>query len=400
MTRNRKIKQARQPFHLLCKPIGAQCNLRCSHCFYLEKKDLYPGETHWPMDEKVLERFVKAYIHSHPPYVQEIQFAWQGGEPTLMGLDFFRRALELQKKHARKGLRIANALQTNGTLLDDEWGRFLAENAFLVGISVDGPEQIHNRFRPYPDGRGSFARVMEGVETLKRNNVEFNTLTCLQSDNAEHPVVVYEFLKSIGSRFFQFIPIVEPMPDGTLSDRTVSGKQFGNFMNGVFDEWLKADIGEIFVQHFDVMLGMVMGQPSSICVHSPVCGRALVVEHNGDVYACDHFVTETHRLGNVMNDSLTWMVDGEEQATFGRNKSASLPRHCQTCRYLRFCYGGCPSDRHLTTPDGEPGLNVCCEGYAAFYAHTLPIFTAMAEALRQRRPAREWMQMAGQQRPG
>ncbi len=392
MKTKRRKKQAGQPFHLLCKPIGARCNLRCAHCFYLEKSNLYPGETNWSMSDEVLERFVKFYLETQAEGVGEVQFAWQGGEPTLMGVDFFRRAVALQRQHAKPGLRISNALQTNGTLLDDEWGKFLHDEQFLVGISLDGPEALHNRFRPHPDGRGSFADAMRGLAALRRHEVEYNTLTCVQADNADHPGRVYDFLKNeCGSRFMQFIPIIEPGEGGGVSPQTATGEQWGRFMCGIFDEWLKGDVGEIYVQHFDVLLGLVLGRPAALCVYSPVCGRALVVEHNGDVYACDHFVTEQHKRGNLLVDSPLWLIDGEKQAEFGREKSARLPRYCRECEYLRLCYGGCPSDRLSQTPDGEPGLNSVCAGYKMMFAHLTPVLEAMGRALRKGRPAKEWL---------
>lgn len=384
---HRKIKPASVPFHLLCKPIGAQCNLRCEHCFYLEKTALYAGETSWTMSDETLEAFTRAYIAAQPEGVREVQFAWQGGEPTLLGVDFFRRAVAAQKRYARAGMQVTNALQTNGTLLDDAWGTFLHDHGFLVGLSVDGPERLHDRYRRGPDGEGSFARVMRGLEVLQRCGVEYNTLTCVQSDNAQYPEEVYRFLTGLGSTFLQFIPIVEPV-DGGVSERTVSGEAFGQFMNGVFDAWLPADVGRVFVQLFDVVLGMVMGYPSSLCVHAQTCGRALVVEHNGDVYACDHFVSDDMRRGNITKDALAWMVDGAPQARFGMDKRDSLPDTCRACSWLRLCNGGCPATRI----DGE---NWVCDGYAAFYDHTIPVFESMARALRNKRPASEWLQFSG-----
>ncbi len=389
-----KIKQAGQPFHLLCKPTGPLCNLRCSHCFYLEKVELYPDENRWRMPDEVLERFTQVYIHAQPQGVQEVQFAWQGGEPTLLGVDFFRCAIELQQKYARKGMRIANALQTNGTLIDDEWAGFLAKNNFLIGFSIDGPQELHDRYRVDAKGEGSFAPAMRGLEAMKRHNVEFNTLTCVQADNADHPEEVYEFLKSIGSKFMQFIPIVESGPDGRLSPETLTPEQWGRFMCGIFDQWLKEDVGEIFVQHVDTLLGIVAGYPSALCVHSPVCGRALAIEHNGDIYSCDHFVTPRHLLGNITRDSMAWMVDGEQQTRFGRDKSATLSAKCRACKYLRLCYGGCPVNRLARTAEDEP-QNAVCEGYYAYYEHIVPILTAMAAAIKDRRPARDWLQFAG-----
>lgn len=345
------------------------------------------------MNEATLERLTRLYITSQPLGVREVQFAWQGGEPTLMGIDFFRRAVALQKKYARPGLRVTNAFQTNGTLLDDDWARFFAEEDFLVGISIDGPEPLHNRYRSFPDGRGSFAAVMKGLEVLQQHRVEFNTLTCVQSDNAEHPLEVYRFLKEIGSTFMQFIPVMEPLPGGGVSEASLRGDQFGRFLLTIFEEWLKGDIGRIFVQHFDVLLGILVQGVSALCAHAPVCGRALVVEHNGDVYACDHFVTPTHLRGNLKKDPLTRLVDCPQQKAFGLAKSSTLPRYCRECPYLFLCYGGCPAHRIAKTPDGEEGLNANCSGYRLFYASALPTLEKMAKALHAGRPARDWVWM-------
>jgi len=386
------LREARAPFHVLAKPIGPLCNLACDYCFYLEKEELFPETrgNEFRMSDETLEEFTRQYLGCQPPSAGEINFAWQGGEPTLMGIDFYRRALELQRKYRKPGQKVTNALQTNGVLLDDEWARFLKENEFLVGLSIDGPRELHDRFRKDREGRGSFDRVMSGLEALKRQGTEFNTLTVVQSDNGDHPEEVYRFLKEIGSRYLQFIPIVEPLPEGGVSTRTVGSKQWGRFMCGVFDEWIRIDIGEVYVQHFDMVLGRYMGQPASLCVHSPVCGRAVAIEHDGSLYSCDHFVIPENRLCSIWERSLTEMIDGEFQAAFGRAKSEELPSLCRRCEYLGLCYGGCPSDRCKKTPRGEAGLNWSCEGYRMFYDHSRPVFTAMAEALRRRMPAAEY----------
>lgn len=263
----------------------------------------------------------------------------------LAGLEFFKKAVKLQKKHAREGTKITNALQTNGTLIDDEWGKFLHDEEFLIGISLDGPEDLHNKYRLDAKGEGSFKSAMLGLEALKRNKVEFNSLTCIQNDNAEHPVEVYDFLKNTTVKFMQFIPIVEPVTNGKPAPESPTPKQFGNFMTGIFDRWLIEDVGDIFVQHFDMLLGMVMGYPASLCAHSKECGRALAMEHNGDLFSSDHFVTRLDLLGSLKKLPLVEMVDSSKQREFGRNKSATLPGYCQKCEYLRLCYGGCPANR-------------------------------------------------------
>ena len=375
----------------MAKPIGPICNLDCEYCFYLKKEELFPGTKSFRMTDEVLERFTRQYIAAQPAGTSEVNFAWQGGEPTLMGVIFFRRAIELQEQYRRPGLRITNSLQTNGVLLDDEWGTFLHDHNFLVGISLDGPEALHDRYRLDKQGRGTFQSVMAGLEVLRKNDVKFNTLTVIQNDNGDHPEVIYDFLKQVGSRFYQFIPIVEKENDGQVSYRSVGAEQYGHFLNGIFDCWLEQkDEGQIFVRDFDMMLGLVMGEPSSVCVHAETCGRAVAIEHNGDLFSCDHFVNLEDQLGNVARETLSTMLDGSKQERFGNDKRESLPRYCRECEFLEYCYGACPKDRFSTTPDGESGLNVLCAGYKLFYGHTLPVWEKMAKCLRLKRPVSDY----------
>lgn len=386
--------QASLPFHILCKPIGPICNLECEYCFYLSKKNLYPRGNKWRMTDEVLETYTRQYIECQPPGTAEVNFAFQGGEPTLMGVDFFRRALEFQAKYKRPGMTISNALQTNGTLLDDEWGTFLHDNGFLVGISIDGTERIHNRFRLDRTGQGTWDKVMRGLDVLQRHKVEYNALVLTNSLNSCHPIEVYEFIKKKGVEFMQFIPLVElDHESGELTHRSVDPKQWGNFLNRVFDRWRDGDIGNIFVQHFDMMLGIVMGQPGTLCVHSPQCGRNVALEHNGDLYTCDHFVFPEYQLGNVMETPVNEMLDSDFQMTFGTDKKDKLPNYCRSCKFLNFCWGGCPGHRTDETPDGEPGLNHLCAGYKMFYSYSLPYFRAMAQALQMGRPASAYQQI-------
>jgi uncharacterized protein len=376
---------ATTPFHILAKPRGALCNLACHYCFYLEKENLYPASASFRMDDVVLEEYTRQYIAGQPEGVPEVNFAWQGGEPTLMGVHFFRRAVECQAKHARPGMQVLNSIQTNGTLLDDEWGEFLSENRFLVGLSIDGPEELHDPFRKDRGGKGSFARVMRGLEVLKKHDVSFNVLTCVQSKNADYPRAVYSFLVDIGARFLQFIPIVEPEASGGVSDRMVRPAQYGGFLCTVFDEWMgRSHAGRVFVRDFDVALSLTMGLPSPICVHAERCGRFVAMEHNGDLYSCDHYVDAEYRLGNITERSLVGMVDGPRQDRFGRDKRDRLPRYCMECEFLPLCNGGCPKDRIIAAPDGEAGLNYLCEGYRRFFRHTRPAFVEMATAIRSR----------------
>jgi uncharacterized protein len=385
---------AKAPFHLLCKPIGPICNLRCQHCFYLGKRDLYPRGERFRMSEATLEHFVQQQIASQPEGVVEVAFAWQGGEPTLMGLDFFRRAVELQKRYATPELRIHNALQTNGTRLTPEWGAFLRDEGFLVGISIDGPPDLHDRYRRDARGRGTLERVLRGLAVLRRYGVAFNTLTCVQRSNGSHPQELYGFLRGLGSRYMQFIPIVEHSTETGVSARSVHPRQFGRFLNAVFDCWRARDIGRVFVQHFEMMLSIVLGLPASLCVHAERCGRHVAMEHNGDLFNCDHFVDRAHLLGNLMETPLRELLDSEKADRFGARKREELPRYCRRCRELRYCHGGCPAHRFDKAPGGEPGLNHLCEGYRLFYRHTLPTFEAMAASLRAGRPAGDYAQFA------
>ena len=376
--------QNKAPFSVLAKPIGPICNLRCDYCFYLTKEELFAHDSRseYIMSDKVLEEFTRQYIEAQPEDCSEVTFAWQGGEPMMLPLDFYEKALSFQEKYRRPGMAVNNAIQTNGTLITRESAAWFAENNFLIGISIDGDEELHDRYRKDPKGRGSFSMVMQGLEHLKAAGAEFNTLTVVQNDNSEYPERVYNFLKSIESRYLQFIPIVEPLSGGRVSSRTVSPTQWGRFMNVVFDTWAVSDIGRIFVQHFDMMLGVHAGYPSSLCVHSPVCGRNPAIEHDGGLYSCDHFVTGETRLGSILENDLGSLANGLQQKEFGEAKTASLPGVCMKCKWRFICSGGCPKDRLVKLPDGN--LNYLCEGYKAFYAHTAPYFQAMVQCLKQK----------------
>ena len=385
---NGPVGDERYPFHVMVKPTGAVCNLDCSYCYYLSKEALYPG-SRFRMSEPTLEQFVRSYVESQPD--GEVVFAWQGGEPTLMGLDFFRRILELERRYARPGMRIRNSIQTNGTLLDDAWGRFLAENAFLVGISIDGPQDLHDAFRTDKGGAGSHARVLKGLAVLKDHGVDFNVLTTVHSANVTAPLRVYRYLRDdIGATFVQFIPIVEPSdeasgPEPRSSGRSITGQAYGRFLTTIYDEWITRDVGSVYVQLFDVTLGKYVGEPGGLCVFEETCGNALALEHNGDVYSCDHFVTPEHLLGNLTEIPLVEMAQGERQRAFGDAKRDGLPEACRTCDVRWLCHGGCPKNRLMQTSDGEDGLNVLCAGYLRFFHHTRQTMEAMANELRHRR---------------
>jgi uncharacterized protein len=384
-------------FHIMAKPRGAICNLRCDYCYYLRKTDLYPG-TSFRMSDETLESYTRQYIESQQ--VPEVNFAWQGGEPTLMGLNFFRKAVAYQQKYARPGLKIENTLQTNGTLLNDEWCRFFAKNRFLIGISLDGPREVHDVYRKDKGGAPTFDRVMRGVKLLRKHKVDFNVLTCVSAANVHQPLEVYHFLRDeISAQFIQFIPIVERdnetgFQEGTaLTSRSITGKQYGDFLIAIFDEWVHRDVGRVFVQIFDTALGRWLGAPGGLCVFQETCGKALVMEHNGDLYSCDHFVEPRYLLGNILETPLIELVGSEQQLKFGLNKKASLPRYCRECPVLFACNGGCPKNRTDLTPDGEAGLNHLCKGYKAFFTHIDQPMRMMAGLLRQGHPAAEIMKL-------
>ncbi|MDP6779415.1 MAG: anaerobic sulfatase-maturation protein [Candidatus Latescibacteria bacterium] len=399
-----EAKTIEQPVacHVMAKPTGSICNISCQYCFYLEKEKLYPeAGKQWRMDDEILERYVSQYIEAQD--VPEVNFAWQGGEPTLMGMDFFRRAVALQKEYAG-GKRITNAFQTNGILIDDEWAAFLAENDFLIGLSIDGPQEMHDRYRVDKGGKPTFERVMAGLEALRRNGTEFNTLTVVQADNARYPLEVYRFLKKIGSRFMQFIPIVERLTEEPGEDLlelvgprfegsarvtkwSVGPSQYGRFLCSIFDEWVQKDVGQTFVQLFDVALSAWVGQEPSLCIFAETCGKALIIEHNGDLYACDHYVYPEHSLGNVGEKTIREMVASPQQEKFGNDKRDALPRFCRECEFLFACNGGCPKHRFDRSPHGEEGLNYLCKSYKMIFRHVDPAMRFMANEVRHGRPA-------------
>ena len=375
-------------FHAMAKPCGAACNLACAYCFYLPKRELYPGSS-LRMSDELLEAYVRQLIEAHRS--PEVTFTWQGGEPTLMGLDFFRRAVALQERYRRPGTRVRNALQTNAVALDDEWCRFFRDHDFLLGVSLDGPRHCHDAYRRDPGGAPTFDRVMDGVALLRRHGVEFNVLTCVHAANAGSGLEVYRFLRDeAGAAVVQLIPVVEPVIPGSsgtgrVTDRSVTGKQYGEFLIAVFDEWVRRDVGRVFVQLFEVALGIWFGVPSALCVHAETCGDAVALEHNGDVFSCDHFVERRWRLGTIAETPLGELVGSPRQRAFGEAKRGSLPRCCQGCAVRFACNGGCPKDRLLAAPDGERGLNWLCEGYRAFFTHVDAPMRAMARLLRERR---------------
>jgi len=396
--------------HVMTKPIGPICNLDCKYCFYLEKENLYPSEADWRMSDETLESYIRQYIALQQ--VPEVTFAWQGGEPTILGVKFFERVVELQQKYA-DGKRISNAFQTNGVLLDDRWGEFLAANSFLVGLSIDGPRELHDANRVDKGGRSTFDRVTRGIGVLKKHGVEFNTLTCVSRVNSYHPLEVYRFLKEAGSGFIQFIPIIERLTDQPEDDGlrlispdsdararvtpwSVEPDQYGKFLCGVFDEWVRKDVGRYFVQIFDVALEAWLGMNPSLCVFSETCGTAMALEHNGDLYSCDHYVYPENRLGNIIEQPLKSLVGKPQQRKFGLDKRDALPTYCKQCPVRFACNGECPKHRFLRTPDGEPGLNYLCAGYKRFFTHIDPYMRFMASELRADRAPANVMRFAAQ----
>jgi uncharacterized protein len=370
----------------MLKPRGPICNMDCEYCYYLSKQELYPN-SRFRMKADLLEGYTRQYIEAQPS--QEVTFAWQGGEPTLMGVRFYQQAVEYQKKYSRPGMKIANTFQTNGLLLNEAWCQFLRDNHFLVGLSLDGPRKMHDVYRVDRAGKGTFERVMAALRLLQKHKVEYNILATLHAANAGQPLEVYRFLRDkAAARFIQFIPIVarpdQPEKD-EVKDFSITGKQYGGFLMAVFDEWVRQDVGQVFVQIFDVALAAWSGLPRGLCVFEETCGNALVMEHNGDVFSCDHFVDPAFYLGNIKEENLLDLVGSEKQQRFGQAKKEDLPRYCRECEVRFVCNGGCPKDRFLLTPDGEPGLNFLCEGYRAFFNHIRPAMDFMAAELRAKR---------------
>ncbi|MGL6260930.1 anaerobic sulfatase maturase [Vibrio sp. WXL103] len=388
--------------HVMAKPSSSVCNLDCSYCFYLEKEHLYPERrSRWKMSEETLEQYVKSYIESHD--TQDIEFSWQGGEPTLMGLDFFRKAVELQQKHGQNK-RIRNAFQTNGILLDDEWCQFLNQHDFLIGISIDGPAHLHDHNRVSRSGKPSHAKVMDAIAKLKKHNVDFNTLTVVSATNANHPEEVYDFLVSIGSTFLQFIPIVEReaaektedglyliSPDyemeATVTDWSLPSAAYGDFLNRIFDRWVAKDVGRIYVNTFDATLATYCNENPGICVQAETCGHAFILESNGDMYNCDHYVYPEHRLGNIHDVSIREMNKMDMALKFGADKKDKLTQQCKSCRFLKQCNGGCPKHRFNTSRTGQPGHSYFCAGYKSFFKHTEAKMKQMRDLIFSGRPA-------------
>lgn len=386
-------------FHLLAKPTGAACNLDCAYCFFLDKELLYPGSK-FRMPDEVLEAYIRQLIESHR--TDQVTIAWQGGEPTIMGPDFYRQAMALAEKYRRPGMTFLHTMQTNGTLLTDAWCEFFKEHNFLIGLSIDGPRELHDIYRLDKGGQPTFDRVMRGLRLLQQHGVEYNLLTTVNRVNADYPLEVYRFLRDEAQTdWMQFIPVVERInEDGltlyqegnTVSERSVLPEQFGRFLSTIFDEWVRRDVGRVYVQTFEATLRNWIGMDSSgMCVFNETCGQGLAIEHNGDLYACDHFVEPNYHLGNIQEDHMIKLVASEQQLQFGQDKHDTLPQYCLDCDVRFACHGECPKNRFLTTPDGEPGLNYLCAGFKHFFHHIEFPMKVMAGLIRRGRPAAEVM---------
>jgi uncharacterized protein len=400
-------------FHVLAKPTGAICNLDCTYCFFLSKEALYPGSP-FRMGDDLLELYIRQVIESQAsPYVT---IAWQGGEPTLIGLDFFRRAMELVERHRRPGMEVEHSIQTNGTLIDAEWAAFFRDNRILVGLSMDGPPDVHDTYRVDKGGKPTHAKVLRAARILTEAGADFNILCTVHAANAERGPEVHRYFRDVvGARFIQYIPIVErstvellPVANegwgsGTagrplytqsgalVTERTVTSEQWGRFLISVFDEWIRRDVGTVFVQAFDAALASWVGASPAVCIFAETCGDAVALEHNGDLYSCDHFVEPAHLLGNIRERHMLEMLASPQQRTFGTDKRDSLPRYCRECPVRFACHGECPRNRFIEAPDGEPGLNYLCAGYKAFFTHVDRPMRLMADLLRRGRDADEAM---------
>ena len=387
-----------KPLYVMLKPAGAHCNLACKYCYYLEKNKLYPTAQRHLMSNEMLEQFTREYIEAQT--MSQVLFTWHGGEPLLRSIDFYRKALSLQQKYAG-GRRIDNVIQTNGTLLTDEWCEFFAQNHWLVGISIDGPQPDHDHYRLTAAGKPSWKKVMQGIKLLKKHGVEWNAMAVVNAYNAYHPMEFYRFFKENGCQFLQFTPIVERLTrheDGrtlasladkdeiSLSEASVAPEQWGYFLCAIFDEWVRKDVGKIFVEIFDCTLANWMGISPGICAYSKECGHAGVMEHNGDVYSCDHFVFPEYKLGNIRDHSLIDMLYGEQQQEFSRLKHSSLPRQCKECDMEFACHGECPKNRFMKDKYGDSGLNYLCPGYYHYYQHVAPYMDYMKQELMSQRP--------------
>lgn len=402
----------KMPTYLMAKPAGAACNLQCAYCYYLEKEKLYENRKSFYMNDDILEKYIEDYIAAQP--VPEVLFTWHGGETLLRDLEFYRKVLRLQRKYGR-GRRIDNSLQTNGILLNDNWCRFFKENNFLIGISVDGPQHCHDKYRKNKGNAGTFSQVMRGVELLNKHKVEFNILSVINDYNVRYPLEVYRFLKQLGSPFIQFSPVVERLtssrpdhlkimsdkdaPDAKIAPWSVDPEQFGLFYITIFDEWVRNDVGRYFVQLFDSTLAGMVNHPPGVCIFAETCGHAGAMEFNGDIYSCDHFVFPEYKLGNIRNKTVYELMFSQKQLKFGADKRNKLPQECCKCEFLKLCNGECPKNRIIKTVEEDKNLNYLCKGYKAFFSYSQPYMNFMANQLHHKKSPADVMAWARSRRP-
>jgi len=380
------LVKASRPYHIFAKPAGAVCNLDCAYCYYLKKQSLYPDERFFLMPDDILEEYIVRHIEACADPV--VSFSWHGGEPAMLGLDFFRRVVALQRKHLPARRRIINGIQTNGTLIDEDWCRFFAEEGFTVGVSLDGPEEMHDAYRRTRGGKSTHRLAMRGYELLRQHRIPCDVLCVVHDRNVFFPTEVYRFFKRIKAPYISFLPLVEPHlgPDGGVSSRTVPPEAFGAFLCTIFDEWLSQDIGHVKVQVFEEAAGTALGQEHTSCIFRETCGDVLVIEHNGDLFSCDHFVDREHHLGNIRENSPADVIDDPRQRAFGRLKHDTLPGYCLECEVLPLCNGGCPKDRFIHTPDGEDGLNYLCAAYKRLFSHCRPFLEGLSSLWHRTEP--------------
>ncbi|MFP4661993.1 MAG: anaerobic sulfatase maturase [Halanaerobiales bacterium] len=381
--RNRETTQNKFPFSIMVFPAGPVCNLNCEYCYYLDKTEYYQGNSGFQMTEELLEEYIAQYIEAQPgPYVN---FGWQGGEPTLRGLDFFRKAVEIQQKYLPAEWQCQNSLQTNATLLDDEWCQFFSDNNFLIGVSLDGPAALHDHYRKNKKGEATYQDVISGIELMKKYNVDFNILCVINDINSDHPVEVYNHFKEIGTNYIQLIPIVEVMNDkGNVSTRSVEPGKYGRFLISVFDQWVRNDLGEVYIQIFEEAVTAWSGYRPNLCVFSETCGNAEVMEHNGDIYSCDHFVFPEYKLGNLLDQPLLEMIQSAKQKKFGQDKLDTLADKCRHCEVNFICHGGCPKNRIVPINNDDKKLNYLCEAYKMFFNYIDPFMKEIVNSLKKR----------------